>query len=213
MPFPQNRGTDAEKKTQHASEQERPDVAEARAAWREHQPFLKPQQLVFIDETWAATNTARRYARALRGNRAPASAPYGHWKTTTFLAALRHDRIEAPCVFDGAINGARFRAWVEQFLAPTLAPGDIVIMDNLSSHKVAGIREAIERPGAFFSTRRPTALISIRSSKSSPSSRPCSEPPAPEHATPCGTQSVLRSAPSVRTNVPTTSKTLVIPSE
>jgi transposase len=91
---------------------------------------------------------ARRFARAPRGERAIASVPYGHWKTSTFLAALRHDRIDAPCVFDGAINGERFRAWVEQFLAPTLAPGDIVIMDNLSSHKVAGIREAIELVGA-----------------------------------------------------------------
>jgi transposase len=91
---------------------------------------------------------ARRFARAPRGERAIASVPYGHWKTSTFLAALRHDRIDAPCVFDGAINGERFRAWVEQFLAPTLVPGDIVIMDNLSSHKVAGIREAIERVGA-----------------------------------------------------------------
>jgi len=91
---------------------------------------------------------ARRFARAPRGERAIASVPYGHWKTTTFLAALRHDRIDAPCVFDGAINGERFRAWVEQFLTPALAPGDIVIKDNLSSHKVAGIREAIERVGA-----------------------------------------------------------------
>jgi transposase len=91
---------------------------------------------------------ARRFARAPRGERAIASVPYGHWKTSTFLAALRHDRIDAPCVFDGAINGERFRAWVEQFLAPTLAPGDIVIMDNLSSHKVAGIREAVELAGA-----------------------------------------------------------------
>ena len=77
-----------------------------------------------------------------------AAIPHGHWKTTTFLAALRHDRITAPCVFDGALNGARFRAWVEQALVPTLSPGDIVIMDNLGSHKVAGIREAIEAVGA-----------------------------------------------------------------
>jgi transposase len=148
VPVPQSPEADAEKKTQHAAEQERPDVAEARAAWRERQPLLKPEHLVFIDETWATTNMARRFARALRGERAIASVPYGHWKTSTFLAALRHDRIDAPCVFDGTINGERFRAWVEQFLAPTLAPGDIVIMDNLSSHKVAGIREAVEARGA-----------------------------------------------------------------
>lgn len=77
-----------------------------------------------------------------------AAIPHGHWKTTTFIAALRHDRITAPCVFDGAINGERFLAWVEQALVPTLTPGDIVVMDNLGSHKVAGIREAIEAAGA-----------------------------------------------------------------
>jgi transposase len=139
---------DAEKKTQHASEQHRPDVADARTAWRERQPFLNPEKLVFIDETWASTNMARRYARSPRGERALAYAPYGHWKTTTFLAGLRYDRIDAPCVFDGPINGERFRAWVEQFLVPTLSPGDIVVMDNLPSHKVTGIKEAIERANA-----------------------------------------------------------------
>jgi transposase len=77
-----------------------------------------------------------------------AAIPHGHWKTTTFLAALRHDRITAPCVFDGAINGERFLAWVEQALVPTLTPGDIVVMDNLGSHKVTGVREAIEAAGA-----------------------------------------------------------------
>jgi len=109
---------------------------------------MNPEKLVFVDETWASTNMARRFARAPRGERAIASVPYGHWKTSTFLAGLRHDRIDAPCVFDGAINGERFRAWVEQFLAPTLSSGDIVVMDNLASHKVAGIREAIETAGA-----------------------------------------------------------------
>lgn len=103
---------------------------------------------MFLDETWTTTNMARRYGRAARGERAIAAVPHGHWKTTTFLAALRHDRITAPCVFDGAINGERFLAWVRQALVPTLSPGDIVIMDNLGSHKVAGIREAIEAAGA-----------------------------------------------------------------
>ncbi len=90
----------------------------------------------------------RRYGRARRGDRLVASAPHGHWKTSTFLAALRHDRIDAPCVIDGPINGTAFRAYVEQFLAPTLTPGDIVVMDNLGSHKVAGVREAIAAKGA-----------------------------------------------------------------
>jgi transposase len=103
---------------------------------------------VFIDETWATTNMARRHGRARRGQRLVAAVPHGHWKTTTFLAALRHDRINAPCVFDGAINGERFCAGVEQALAPTLAAGDLVIMDNLPAHKVQGVRAAIEARGA-----------------------------------------------------------------
>ena len=91
---------------------------------------------------------ARRYGRAPRGERLVAGVPHGHWKTNTFLAALRHDRITAPCMIDGAVNGDAFRAYVEHFLAPTLRAGDIVVMDNLASHKVAGIKEAIEAVGA-----------------------------------------------------------------
>ena len=136
------------KKTAHAAEQERPDVACARIAWRLWQPALNPEQLVFVDETWAKTNMARQHGRAQRGQRLVAAVPHGHWKTSTFLAALRHDRITAPCVFDGAIDGERFRAWVEQALTPTLGPGDIVVMDNLGAHKVAGVREAVEARGA-----------------------------------------------------------------
>lgn len=90
----------------------------------------------------------RRYGRSARGERLVASVPHGHWKTSTFLAALRADAITAPCVIDGAVNGETFLAWVEQFLAPTLAPGDVVVMDNLGSHKVAGVREAIAQRGA-----------------------------------------------------------------
>ena len=109
---------------------------------------MNPMRLVFLDETWATTNMARRYGRAPRGERVIASVPHGHWKTSTFVAGLREDAITAPLVIDGAMNGETFRAYIEQFLAPTLAHGDIVIMDNLSSHKVAGVREAIEARGA-----------------------------------------------------------------
>jgi transposase len=112
------------------------------------QKGLDPKKLVFIDETWASTNMTPRYGRCEKGKRLLAYTPFGHWKTTTFVAALRCDRIAAPCVFDGPINGATFLAYVEQALAPTLSPGDIVIMDNLGSHKVAGVREAIEAAGA-----------------------------------------------------------------
>ena len=109
---------------------------------------MNSARLVFIDETWATTNMARRYGRAPRGARVIAGIPHGHWKTSTFVAGLRHDAITAPLVIDGAINGAIFLAYIEQFLAPTLSPGDIVIMDNLPSHKVAGVRAAIEARGA-----------------------------------------------------------------
>jgi transposase len=107
-------------------------------------------KLVFLDETFANTTMARRYGRSARGERCMAHAPFGHWKTTTFLAALRSDAIVAPLVLDGPMDGPIFLAWVEQFLVPTLSPGDIVIADNLSSHKVAGVRTAIEATGAQY---------------------------------------------------------------
>jgi transposase len=119
------------KKTVHASEQDRPDVARRRRRWKQHQGRLDPSRLVFIDETWAKTNMARSHGRCARGKRLSAKVPHGHWRTLTFLAALRSDRIDAPCVIDGPINGQSFLAYVEQVLVPTLAPGDIVVMDNL----------------------------------------------------------------------------------
>ena len=103
---------------------------------------------MFIDETWASTNMARRYGRAPRGERLRAAIPHGHWKTTTFVAGLRLDGVVAPLVLDGPINAATFEAYVEQFLAPTLQPGDIVVMDNLSSHKAPKVRVLIEAVGA-----------------------------------------------------------------
>jgi transposase len=108
--------------------------------------------LVFIDETWAKTNMTRRHGRCARGRRLIAKVPHGHWRTLTFLAALRCDRIDAPCVIDGPINGRSFLAYVEQILAPTLSPGDIVVLDNLGSHKGQAVRRAIRAAGAklFF---------------------------------------------------------------
>jgi transposase len=90
----------------------------------------------------------RTHGRCRRGQRLKAKAPHGHWKTMTFIAALRHDRIDAPCVLDGPINGVSFTAWVEQMLIPTLRPGDIVILDNLGSHKGEAVRKAIRAAGA-----------------------------------------------------------------
>ena len=108
------------------------------------QAGLAPDRLVFVDETWAKTNMTRPRGRSLRGTRLVAAVPHGHWKTTTFLAGLRTSGLTAPLVVDGAVNGDIFLAYVRQQLAPTLRPGDVVIMDNLSSHKRAGVREAIE---------------------------------------------------------------------
>lgn len=127
-----------------AAEQARPDIAVARRDWNALKPALDVGRLVFVDETWTKTNMTRARGRAPRGKRLVEAIPYGHWKTSTFVAGLRHDRIVAPLMLDGAMNGDAFLAYVEQFLAPTLAPGDIVIADNLSSHKVAGVRQAIE---------------------------------------------------------------------
>jgi transposase len=127
-------------------------VARRRARWKRYQGSLDPARLVFIDETWAKTNMTRTHGRARRGERLVAKVPYGRWHTLTFLAALRSDRIDAPCVIDGPINGESFLAYVEQMLVPTLKPGDIVIIDNLGSHKGKAVRRAIRAAGAklFF---------------------------------------------------------------
>jgi transposase len=138
----------AQKKTAHASEQDRPDILSRRWAWFEGQLDLDPDRLVFIDETWASTNMVRRHGRCHRGQRLRAGAPHGHWKTTTFVAGLRNTGMVAPMVLDGPINRDVFIAYVEQVLVPDLKPGDIVIMDNLSSHKASAIRERIEAAGA-----------------------------------------------------------------
>jgi transposase len=130
------------KKSLHAAEQQRPDVAEARHAFIRRQPALDPERLVFLDETAAATNMTRPFGRCARGLRLIAPVPHGHWKTTTLVAALRTTGITAPYV----LSHATFRAYVDQILAPS--PGDTVVMDNLPCHKVAGVRETIESVGA-----------------------------------------------------------------
>jgi putative transposase len=136
----------------HASEQDRPDVARRRAQWTAHQNRIEPARLVFIDETWTKTNMAPLRGWGRRGRRLRAKVPQGRWKTMTFLAALRHDRLDAPWLLDGPINGEKFRVYVEKVLVPTLRPGDIVVIDNLGSHKGRAIRQAIRSAGAklFF---------------------------------------------------------------
>ena len=129
------------KKTLHAAEQDRPDVAAARAELKAEQPSLEAPRLVFIDETAVTTKMVRHYGRCRRGERLVAKVPHGHWKTMTLVTALRIDSLTAPYVIDGAMDGPTFLAYVEQVLVPTLNKGDIVFMDNLRTHKVEGVRE------------------------------------------------------------------------
>jgi transposase len=123
-------------------------VARRRVRWRTRQGDIDPRRLVFIDETWVKTNMAPLRGWGRRGERLIGKAPHGRWRTLTFLAALRVERLDAPCIFDGPINGQKFLAYVERFLVPTLSPGDIVVLDNLGSHKSRAVRQAIRTAGA-----------------------------------------------------------------
>ena len=167
---------------------------------------------------------ARRYGRGPRGRRVDGPVPHGHWKTTTFVGALTVRGFIAPYVTDGAMNGSIFRAWTEQMLAPELQPGDIVVMDNLPAHKVAGIREAIEARGAelrylppyspdlnpsgaerLIRSRRDRRLKAAEASRPSPGSRPCCARPPHAPKTACGTPSAACSTCSHPPSAPTTS--------
>jgi transposase len=123
-------------------------VKRKRDEWRAAQPAVAPGRWVFVDETWASTNMARTHGRCPRGQRLVMAVPHGHWKTTTFVAALRADGMVAPTVIDGAVTGDLFVAYVAQQLVPALRPGDVVVMDNLACHKRAGVRAAVEAAGA-----------------------------------------------------------------
>ena len=136
------------KKVLHAAEQQRPDVAEARQDWRAKQTSLDPARLVFIDETGTNTAMTRLRGRAPRGKRVIGRVPRGHWKTITFVAALRAGAIIAPFVIDEPMNGDVFLTYLRCCLLPTLSAGDIVIMDNLPGHKLAEVRQIIESVGA-----------------------------------------------------------------
>ena len=120
----------------------------ARRRWRQEQHSMERGRLIFLDETGVNTSMTRRYGRSARGTRCLASVPHGHWHTNTFLAGLRHDGVQASWLLDGPLNGEAFLAYIQHVLGPTLQPGDIVIADNLSSHKVAGVKEALAQWGA-----------------------------------------------------------------
>ncbi len=132
----------------YACEQLRPDVKTQRQWWESKMLDTPIDSLVFIDETAANTKMARMYGRSRRGNRVVGRIPHGHWKTTTFVGAMRRTGLVAPLVIDGPMNGDIFLAYSQQHLAPTLKPGDVVVMDNLAAHKRIGVREAIEAVGA-----------------------------------------------------------------
>jgi transposase len=135
-----------------AGERDRPDIARRRAQWIKYQGRIDPSRLVFIDETWTRTDMAPLRGWAPRGSRLPAKVPHGRWNTATFLAALRHDRIAAPWLLKGPIDGDSFQTYIAEVLVPTLRPGDIVVMDNLGSHRGKIVRRLIRAAGAklFF---------------------------------------------------------------
>ena len=163
----------AQKKTLVAREQDRADIRRHRTRWRTYQSRIDPPASSLSTRPGPKPNMTRLYGWA-PGERLIDKVPHSHWETATFLAALRSDRIDAPCLFDGPINGERFRAYVEQFLVPTLKAGDVVILDNLRFAQRQGRAEAIRDVGAplVFCRNTPT---STRSNSSSPSSKPCCE--------------------------------------
>ncbi|CCF01006.1 transposon-related protein (plasmid) [Sinorhizobium fredii HH103] len=197
----------ASKKTLFALEQARADIARRRQRWKAWQAGLDPRRLVFIDETWIKTNMTPLRGWGPKGKRLRAFAPHGHWRTLTFLGALRCDQLAAPCVFDGPINGQCFRAYVEQQLVPILKPGDIVIMDNLGSHKSAAVRQIVTAAGARLWFLPPYSPTSIRSNRPSPrSSTGCAMHKSERSRTP-GDTSARSSQQSSPTNAVTTSQT------
>lgn len=149
MPAVEEAGIAIKKKSLSAAEQDRPDVKEHRKNFAIARRFVAPGSFVFLDESGAKTNMTRLYGRAMDGERCPDKTPHGHWKAMTMISAIRDEGVmeQASVVFDGAMNGPTFLAYVDQCLVPALRPGDVVVMDNLQSHKVAGVREAIEAAG------------------------------------------------------------------
>ena len=152
----------AQKKTAHAAEQDRPDVLKKRAAWFKGQVVLDPERLVVIDETWASTNMARRHGRCRRSERYRVGVPHGHRKTTTVVGALTLRGLVVPLVLDGPINREVFETYIEKVPVPDLWPGDVEIMDNLSSHTGDKVRELIESAGATL------RFLPLRSSNFNP---------------------------------------------
>lgn len=174
------------KKTGHAVEQDHPDVLRQRRQWFNGQMDLEPERLVSIDETWTATEMTRSHESCQKGERLPMGFPHGHRKTTTLVAGLRMTSMVAPMVLDGPINSAWFEAYVAQVLVPKLRPGDVVMMDNLSSHKRAAVKERIEATGAAMRFDPPYSTDFNPIERPSPGSRLCSAKWAREPSAGCG---------------------------
>ena len=138
------------KKSLYASEQNREDVAILRASWHEQTPLCNVKSLVFIDESGVQNNMTRLYGRIVGGDRLHESAPGGHWSTTSIISSIRINGQTECMTIEGATDADVFRTYIDHILCPTLCPNDVVIMDNLSSHKVPGIKESIEATGAIL---------------------------------------------------------------
>ena len=141
-------GVAVKKKSLHAAEQDTEAVRLRRQNWRQEAREIDPAKLIFLDESGVTTEMTRRYGRATRGARVNEGTPAGHWRTLTVLGAIRQSGWVATMTIEAATDGDIFQAYLEQVLCPQLEPGDIVVMDNLSAHKVSGVRDLIEGAGA-----------------------------------------------------------------
>jgi len=180
---------------------------------------LEPHRLVFVDETGTTTKMTRLRGRARRGERVKASAPFGHWATQTFIAGLRCDGLTAPWIVDRPMNRTIFETWIETQLAPTLRPGDVVILDNLASHKSEKARAILKQRGAWLLFLPPYSpdlnpiemAPSTGSGQASPSSRPTSGGSEPGPSTLSGEPSATSAASTRQTNAGTISKPQAMP--
>ena len=141
-------GPASEKKSLHAAEQDTEAGRLQRSLWREETSQIDPAKLIFLDESGVTTEMTRRYGRAVRGERVGEGTPAGHWRTLTVLGAIRMSGWVATMTIEAATDGEIFLAYLQQVLCPQLQPGDIVVMDNLSAHKVRGVRDLVEQAGA-----------------------------------------------------------------